>query len=517
MKVTKLLSLALMVLCITLASCQKDGASTSSGGGSHPGNITNCDDPEGTITANLRNDEGFISMFNLHGGGIKLSINAANNFVGTPYDDDDRLSFVSAGEIDGLGCIMSVPQAGWSNQVAVIPGNGYILKFEEMHQDWIPEVNAYITYYITTYARIYVVRYILSANYEILGAEIKYQDYWKSLLSVTTAFVTNITATSATCGGKVTGDGGLEVTARGVCWSTSQNPTINDSHTTDGSGTGAFTSNITGLASSTTYYVRAYVTNINGVSYGENKSFKTLYDSPDGSFSINDHSSVFFSQGNLQYQASTNTWQFAEHQWDCIGNDNSNISSSYSGWIDLFGWGTGNDPTNSSTYNYDYDTFNDWGNNAIINGGSTSNAWRTLTSDEWVYVLNTRNTSSGIRYAKATVNRVNGVILLPDNWSSSNYSLSNTNNGNASFSSNGISQSDWTNRLEANGAVFLPAAGKRYGTDVYYDGSCGYYWSASYKGSNGAYYVYFYDDYLNADNGYSRVNGHSVRLVCSAE
>ena len=70
--------------------------------------------------------------------------------------------------------------------------------------------------------------------------------------------------------------------------------------------------------------------------------------------------------------------------------------------------------------------------------------------------------------------------MLPDNWSSSNYSFSNTNNGNASFSSNRISQSDWTNRLEANGAVFLPAAGSRSGTNVSYVGSDGYYWSASY-------------------------------------
>ena len=59
-----------------------------------------------------------------------------------------------------------------------------------------------------------------------------------------------------------------------------------------------------------------------------------------GLFSISPTQQVRFAPGNLQYQASTNTWRFAEHQWDVIGSDNSDISSTYSGWIDLFGWGT---------------------------------------------------------------------------------------------------------------------------------------------------------------------------------
>lgn len=93
--------------------------------------------------------------------------------------------------------------------------------------------------------------------------------------TVTTSTPSNITDNSATCGGNVTSDGGATVTARGVCWSTSQNPTISGSHTTDGSGTGSFTSSITGLAENTTYYVRAYATNSEGTSYGSQKSFTT--------------------------------------------------------------------------------------------------------------------------------------------------------------------------------------------------------------------------------------------------
>ena len=94
------------------------------------------------------------------------------------------------------------------------------------------------------------------------------------LPTVTTSEVTNIGNTTAECGGVVT-EGDLIVTARGVCWNTADNPTIDDSHTVDGGGAGAFTSSVTGLTGSTTYYVRAYATSSADTVYGETKTFKT--------------------------------------------------------------------------------------------------------------------------------------------------------------------------------------------------------------------------------------------------
>ena len=96
------------------------------------------------------------------------------------------------------------------------------------------------------------------------------------LATVTTDVISNITAISATCGGNVTADSGVTVIARGVCWSTFQNPTVNGNHTINGNGTGSFTSNITGLTSGTIYYIRAYATNIDGTAYGNEVSFTTL-------------------------------------------------------------------------------------------------------------------------------------------------------------------------------------------------------------------------------------------------
>ena len=294
---------------------------------------------------------------------------------------------------------------------------------------------------------------------------------------------------------------------------------------------------LTGLSKLTTYYYRVTLSNSFLSRSTAVESFTTL-DLPtgviNGRFSVSASQRVYFSQGNLQYLASTNTWQFAANQYDYIGNANRNISSSYSGWIDLFGWGTSGynhgavcyQPWSASTSNSDYyaygsATYNlndqtgqaDWGYNVISNGGNMTHQWRTLTREEWTYVFNTRSTSSGIRYAKAQVNNVNGVILLPDDWSTSYYSLSSTNNSDANYSSNVISASSWTNGLQSHGAVFLPAAGYRNGTSVYLVGSNGYYWSASYYNSSYAYGVYFCGSDLNADNDYYRYLGRSVRLV----
>lgn len=93
--------------------------------------------------------------------------------------------------------------------------------------------------------------------------------------TVKTNSVSGIAMTSAVCGGNVTSDGGAEVTERGVCWSTKPSPTIDDNKTTEGSGTGNYTSNLTKLLGNTTYYVRAYAINKKGVSYGDEKTFKT--------------------------------------------------------------------------------------------------------------------------------------------------------------------------------------------------------------------------------------------------
>jgi hypothetical protein len=126
----------------------------------------------------------------------------------------------------------------------------------------------------TTY---YVRAYATNSKGTAYGYQINFTTQVEIILpTVTTAAIDSITSTSAQSGGNVTFNGGATVTARGVCWSTSQNPAISDSHTTDGSGTGSFTSNITGLSPNTTYYVKAYATNSTGTAYGDPLEFTTI-------------------------------------------------------------------------------------------------------------------------------------------------------------------------------------------------------------------------------------------------
>ena len=355
----------------------------------------------------------------------------------------------------------------------------------------------------------------------------------EGLATVTTTAVSNIGAIIATGGGNVTSDGNHSVIERGICWGTGHYPDISGQHVSSGSGTGSFTCNLTSLEPETKYYVRAYATNSIGTNYGDEVSFATS-GAINGIFSVSSSKKVYFSQGNLQYRASDGRWKFAEHQYDYIGEGNSNISSAYSNYIDLFGWGTSGwnsgavcyQPWSTSTSSLDYhpggSTFNnltgnyanaDWGvYNAIYNGGNQAGQWHTLTKDEWKYVFQDRNNASS-KYGHGKVNGVNGMILLPDNWTLPS-GLSFTA-GHSSWA-NSYTADQWA-QMEANGAVFLPAAGLRGGTSVNGVGSSGYYWSASYSDSSGANRLYFNSGNLGTSSSNYRYYGQSVRLVAPAE
>lgn len=310
------------------------------------------------------------------------------------------------------------------------------------------------------------------------------------------------------------------------------------------------------LYSDTLYYYYYELFPIGGNAYqSEHKTFHTqAVDTPEppepptppsvapegainGLFTINaEGDQVYFSQGNLQYQASTNTWRFAENQWDYIGESNSNISQTYNGWIDLFGWGTsgwgcGNvyyHPWDSNFGDYDLygpigdynltDNYanSDWGYyNAIANGGNQTNLWRTLTKDEWKYIFETRATTSTARYVKAQVNSINGIILFPDDWTMHSYNLNCVNDSITPFNSNVLSLTEW-NALENEGAVFLSASGFREGLHVVNVELACYYWSVTSNGANDALNICVWDGLADFADLSTRDYGLSVRLVQDA-
>ena len=276
----------------------------------------------------------------------------------------------------------------------------------------------------------------------------------------------------------------------------------------------------------------------------------------EGLFSVSATKQVRFSKGNLQYIGSAgngddnNTggyWKFADHQWDYIGETTPQATDSKTIDRDLFGWATSGYAHNSYIYqpwgisatNSSYKPYNnnfvdiygqaDWGYNAIRNGGNAENSgWRTPSFDDWYYLFNTRSTASGIGWVVGSVNGVNGYILLPDDWLAAYYALNHPNDNSNGWGSNTISAEDWTNTLEAHGAVFLPAAGWRYsrkgieliGGDVIRIekvGRYGNYWSSNHYEATRAYMLYFANTMISTTSYIDRCYGLSVRLVRDAE
>ena len=202
-----------------------------------------------------------------------------------------------------------------------------------------------------------------------------------------------------------------------------------------------------------------------------------------GLFSVSEGKQVRFASGNLEYD-SINGYRFAAHQYDYGG---------------LFGWGTGSNPTLTSSFVADYPSFDDWGNH--IAGG-----WRTLSHEEWEFLLFSR-AYAGDRRGAATVCGVHGMVLLPDSWSGGTFHA-----GFNRWSTNVYDASSWAD-MEAAGAVFLPAAGGRYGTELRLVGAVGDYWSSTPANEYYAYGMYFDDDDVGYNGNDYRYIGRSVRLV----
>ena len=268
-------------------------------------------------------------------------------------------------------------------------------------------------------------------------------------------------------------------------------------------------------------------------------TFKRHSSSPtlDGVFTVDaGGTTVKFSKGNLQYQASTDTWQFAAHQYDYIGGDNSNISSSYDGWIDLFGWATaGNSESGTHYQPWDSSTDDTYGNTvaqwASVNltsahdwGSNIGTGWRTMTNQEWDYIVNTRASGAAVEgvsdaryiHVAITINEITitGLLLFPDGYnqgtpSGVTWSADHINKHEAFYAAT-CTAAGWET-LEDAGCVFLPYAGQRDGTTVSMVGTEGFYWSATSGSQTDGSALHI--PASNALANSSRHLGNSVRLV----
>ena len=307
-----------------------------------------------------------------------------------------------------------------------------------------------------------------------------------------------------------------------------------------------------------------------------------------GPYTVATGRKVFFAPGNLQWSATggtteptthtvadggtaPGTWRFAERQWQIIGNDNINRSSTYNGWIDLFAWATsgfgGYQPYLASPNYNDYlpapqdaaGTYYDWGvyNNPALPKGRRNSEWRTLTASEWDVMLTSRSTTTmvnGVAAARYTLARLNtnsangnnytaanshiGLILFPDDAGTLTLSGNGSQWGDINVDGNApgriailstISYSDWI-MLEKKGCVFLPAAGdcqqRKSGIIVHTLNNMGRYWSGTFNSgtyhsmpSNKSWSVLFASNDSTLSHiipGQTRQFGISVRLAQNA-
>jgi len=307
----------------------------------------------------------------------------------------------------------------------------------------------------TTY---YVRAYATNTDGTAYGFQVTFKTLASVLPVLTTTVATDIAISTATSGGNITFNGGSAITARGVCWSTSQNPTILNDKTSDGVNTGTFTSNIDNLIAGTTYYLRAYATNKTGIGYGIQTTFKTQYI----------HGTVTDIDGNV-------------YNTVIIGTQN---------WM---------------TENLKTTKYKDGTTIPLVTDGT---AWKALATGGYCLYNNaaTYKSTYGALYNWYSVNT---GILAPEGWHVSTNAEWSTLVANL-----GTSISVAKELTNSSGFNALRGGCRNYTGSFNYVGANGYWWSSNEYNTTNAWPRYLmsgYDNLFGYD--YQKGSGYSVRCV----
>ena len=314
---------------------------------------------------------------------------------------------------------------------------------------------------------------------------------------VTTTAVSNIMKNSASSGGDVTYDGGASITGRGVCWSTSHNPTTANSHTSDSTGTGVFVSSLTGLNPQTTYYVRAYAINSVGTAYGNEETF-TSQNVCGGDTSVTDIDNNTYGIVAIGTQCwmkeNLRTTRYPNGALIATGYANTSSSTGY--YYHIMG-NSGNDAVYGLAYNWVAAMNGEAQSNSIPSGvqGVCPNGWHLPSKAEVDILINFVTGDYGCSASQ------NGKPLAADeNW--------NSDGGNCTIG-NDISKNN------SSGFSMQPAGHVLYDGNYNDFGNQARMWTSTEVSSNKAYYLWFanYEDHVHYNEWSEYFYSYSVRCI----
>lgn len=311
---------------------------------------------------------------------------------------------------------------------------------------------------------------------------------------ISTTEVTEITQTTAMSGGNITDDRGEAVTARGVCWSMSQNPTISDSKTEDGGGVGSFTSSISGLEPNTMYYIRAYATSSRGTGYGSAISFSTL---------IEDAYPVVDIDGNVYptFIIGNQVWM-AENLKTTKYNDGTDIPyvTNNSDWRKLtsgaYCWQS-NNPDNGNSYGALYNWY------AVFTDKLCPTGWHVPTDAEWEEMENYL-ANNGYNYDGSTGGGRDKIAkALASDWG-----------WDSSSSEGAVGNDDYPEYRNKSGFTALPGGFRHDNGSFSMTGWISFWWSASELSIGEVWYrsMYYHNNYVERIWA-SKEHGYSVRCL----
>ena len=271
--------------------------------------------------------------------------------------------------------------------------------------------------------------------------------------SVITEIITNITSSTATSGGNITSDGGTTVTARGVCWNTTGNPTIADSKTSDGAGSGTFTSTMSGLTAGTTYYVRAYATNNAGTSYGVVVSFTTSTTNPGNTVTDID--------GNVYHTITIGTQTWMVENLKTTKYRNGDVIGTTTGAIPYdatskYQWAYDGNEANVAKYGRLYTW---WA--ATDTRNIAPEGWHIPTDAEWTSLENYLITNGYNYDGSTTSNKIAKALAATTDW--------------ATYTETGAIGNDLT-KNNSSGFAALPGGYRSYDGPFFAVGDAGFWW-----------------------------------------